>query len=486
MDKMEFLNRDEELVALTQVLTSDKAELINFYGERRIGKSELLKEMTKRLKPTHAILHFQHTKLPSAIQLGQIEKVLKGLFPDNKLLQALKIQDWESLFSVLLSLENLLCFFDEFPYLIQSDPAIPSVLQKVVDLEIENSTSKILLCGSYVKVMEELMKKELHGRFTHIQQLRPFKFHAARLFFPQTDFKKQVRLYLIFGGIPFYYKHLQDDYTKPLEELFIKKVFNEHSIFYQEPISFKTSTLKPHLYFGILHAITRGKLSLSEITSSVKMKPSNVTRLLNVLIGMNVIRRKDPFLAKKPIQYRIVDPYVQFWFKYFLNPPLYPEEYVKTDVIPSLDEFLSKPGFEEFCTEILLTLNGQEKFSDRIQHVHHFIDEYKDPNGEKQSIEIDLVAFGKDLLILGECKWTNTSPKIKEMRHFLKKCQIFRDTVPKKHQFPIDQFKKIEYLFFTREESTLTTIPQDIEHIRLVSLNTLKSWLEAPSKEQLF
>jgi len=201
---------------------------------------------------------------------------------------------------------------------------------------------------------------------------------------------------------------------------------------------------------------------------------------------MEVINRKEPFLTKKHIQYRISDPYVWFWFKYLISPPLYPEEYVKTEVISSLNEFLSRPGFEDFCAEIIITLAGQNKFSGRIQHVYQYIDEYTVPNGEKKHIELDFVAFGKDLLILGECKWTNTSPKIEEVRYFWRKCQIFCEVAKKKYKFPIDKFKKIEYLFFTREDSTIKTIPQDIEHIRLVSLNTLKSWLDAPMKKKLF
>jgi len=146
---MKFLNREEELASLIQVLTSNKAELINFYGERQIGKSELLKEITTRLNATHPILHFQHTKLPSTIQLEQVETTLKRLFPENKILQASEFQDWENLFSVLLSLKKLICFFDEFPYLIESDPTIPSILQKVWDQQRKVSNSKILLCGSY-------------------------------------------------------------------------------------------------------------------------------------------------------------------------------------------------------------------------------------------------------------------------------------------------------------------------------------------------
>ncbi len=484
---MLFLNREKELESLQKFLMTNKAELINLYGERRLGKTELLMIISKGLKNDYKIFYHQFTKLPSDVELEEVQEELRKMFPENKLLQASVILNWENLFATLMAIDGLICFFDEFPYLVESNKAIPSILQKVWDHNHTTSTTKILLCGSYVSVMEGLMgkKQPLHGRFTRIIPILPFNFLEAHLFFPKAEFKRQLEMYLIFGGTASYLVYIQEDYTKPLEELLVDKVFDKYSFLSQEvPLSFRTFSLKPHIYFGALLAITKGKLTHSKITNSVKMPSSNVTRLLNTLIGLNIVTRVNPFLTNKPVQYKISDPFIRFWFKYLLRNPPYPKEYVKDSVMPTINDFLSKPGFEEFCSELLITLSGQNKFTDVFQEVHSFIDEYSSPVKEKKSLEIDIVAIGQKVLLLGECKWTNKSPTAKELKHFSNKCKIFYEIAKKKYGFPVDKFKKIEHIFFSREESRLGSLPQDLSYIRLVSLKDLEEWVNLPSNPE--
>ncbi|MCD4816309.1 MAG: hypothetical protein K8R06_07925, partial [Methanosarcinales archaeon] len=40
-----FVNRNEELAILNNTLLSDRAELFVLYGRRRVGKTELLKQI---------------------------------------------------------------------------------------------------------------------------------------------------------------------------------------------------------------------------------------------------------------------------------------------------------------------------------------------------------------------------------------------------------------------------------------------------------
>jgi AAA+ ATPase superfamily predicted ATPase len=487
--KMVFLDRKKELEALKNVLTSKKAELINFYGERRLGKTSLLTEVEKILeKEEFLIFYYQFVKLPSNVLLEEIQQELRKIDTGNPLLQKSYFNDWESFFTVIMGIDNLICFFDEIPYLLDTNDAIPSILQRVWDHTHSKSTTKIVICGSFVSMMEELMDKKqpLYGRITVPMKLEPMNFVESRAFFEDTEFEKQVRVYMIFGGNPFYLDFIKDEITNDLEEILLNKVFNKYSKLTQIPVSYKTSTLKPEVYNGILHGIAKGKVTHSEIVNFVKLPSSNVTRFLDILRGLHIISREEAFLAKKRTQYLISDPFTRFWFNYLIKIPLKPKDYVKKIVLPTIDEFLSKLGFENFCKEIIIELSNQDKLTDSIHEVHTFGDEiFIDKQEEK--IEIDLVAFGKDLLILGECKWTNNSPEISELRKFNKKCTMFIDIAPKKYGFKINKFKRIEFLFITREESTIQTIPKEFGHIRLISLNTIEQWLGQPnSSTKLF
>lgn len=487
-----FLNREKEIQNLESILTSDKAELINMYGRRRLGKTEILNEMAKRLSNDYKVLYNQFTEVPSELQLEEISRELKKLYPQDATLQAAQIENWEGFFKIVMTFDKMICLFDEFPYLVEVDSAIPSIIQKVWDTERRSSRTKILLCGSYVSIMEELMGKNqpLFKRFTQIIDIEPFDFTGIREFISDASFIAQVYLYLIFGGNPYYFDGIKDKDIHNLEKVLSETAFSKYSAFSHEvPLEFRAFSQKPHLYMGTLLAIVNGKTTASKIGDSIRIKSSNIPRILNTLTGIRMIKRIQPFLAKKPIQYQIADPYTRFWMKYLRKRPRSPNTYLKNIVLPTLDEFLSKPGFEEFCKEILLLLSEQGKFSDQLEEVHTFYDEISYGRSEpKESIEIDIIAYGSQLLIFGECKWSKKPPQIREISHFMNKCQKFTFHSSIKYKFPTSNFKKIVYILFTKEPSKIKKLPPETAQVKIASLNTLEKWINMqydPSKKIL-
>lgn len=67
------------------------------------------------------------------------------------------------------STAQLTLVIDEFPYLVESVPAIPSLLQKLWDQHKNHSRLKLVLCGSHYHMMHAEFasrRRPLYGRAT--------------------------------------------------------------------------------------------------------------------------------------------------------------------------------------------------------------------------------------------------------------------------------------------------------------------------------
>ena len=65
---------------------------------------------------------------------------------------------------------------------------------------------KFIICGSYVDTMKELLTKQnpLFGRIDLTIDLKPMDYYEAALFYESFTDEDKVRLYSVFGGIPYY------------------------------------------------------------------------------------------------------------------------------------------------------------------------------------------------------------------------------------------------------------------------------------------
>jgi AAA+ ATPase superfamily predicted ATPase len=96
---------------------------------------------------------------------------------------------WEDLFNVLARLaqtERLVVVLDEFPYLVAAYPPLASVLQRVWDHVLSKSRVMLILCGSYIGMMEETVlgyRAPLYGRRTaQSMRSKPWKPTSSRTF----------------------------------------------------------------------------------------------------------------------------------------------------------------------------------------------------------------------------------------------------------------------------------------------------------------
>ena len=164
MTIMIFVNRDMELSFLRRAWQEDKSQLVVIYGKRRVGKTALVKEFSK----DQPHIYFLADKAPDRDQLRQLsEKV--GLYFQDDFLLSRGFGTWYDFFKYIKSKEKFVMIFDEFPYLIESNPSIPSMFQKGWDDDLSESGIFLILLGSSMGMMEtEVLghKSPLFGRRT--------------------------------------------------------------------------------------------------------------------------------------------------------------------------------------------------------------------------------------------------------------------------------------------------------------------------------
>jgi AAA+ ATPase superfamily predicted ATPase len=117
------------------------------YGRRRVGKTELIKQFYA--DKLHA--YYLADKSAAGEQLQRITQRVSEAFNERPPLT----RTWEEFFSYVKEKNRkLILVVDEFPYLAESDKAIPSIFQKGWDEHLKDSKTFLVLCGSSVRMME--------------------------------------------------------------------------------------------------------------------------------------------------------------------------------------------------------------------------------------------------------------------------------------------------------------------------------------------
>jgi AAA+ ATPase superfamily predicted ATPase len=423
---MIFVNRENELDFLRRSYLQDGSQLVVIYGKRRVGKTALVKEFSKDLPH----IYFLADKAPDRDQLRQLsEKV--GLYFQDDFLLSRGFGDWYDFFKFFKSKGTFtqtrkhtltgdqiqapappsqgkcVLIFDEFPYLIESNPAIPSLFQKGWDEDLSQSGIMLILLGSSMGMMEtEVLghKSPLFGRRTGQILVEPLSFTDAKKFFPAISEDAFMHYYGILGGTPAYL--LQFDPAVDIRENIRRHLLAPEAYLYREPDFILREELRePRNYFSILRAISMGKTRPAEVINETGFDKNMVGKYLSVLTDLKIIRREVPVTEwgaekSKKGMYLFEDPFFRFWFHYVYPNRSFIEEgridYVlDRKIAPSLDQFISWT-FEEVCR------------SHVRKGLPHGIQCNRVGRWWSKEGEIDIVGLADDenTAVFGEAKWS--------------------------------------------------------------------------------
>ena len=301
---------------------------------------------------------------------------------------------------------------DEFTYLISGNKAIPSILQKVWDETLRSTQIFLVLCGSYIGMMEREVlgyRAPLYGRRTGSYLLSPLKLSDAAEFFPNYAPVQQIEAWAVLGGMPYYLSAFSNEV-----DVFVnirEQILDVRGLLYNEPqLLFMEELREPRNYFSILRGIAQGNTRLNEIAQAAGVGTATTTaRYLDILRQMHFVDRNVPVTEGQPEKskkgmYRIAYPFLRFWFRYVhpyrgsLGLGL-ADAVLEKRVRPTFAQFVGY-AFEKAAQEYVAGLATQGLLPFLPDRIGSWWD---------RQAEIDVVAISdsEGAVMVGECKWSN-------------------------------------------------------------------------------
>lgn len=402
---MKFIDRIDEAARLRDALAREKSSLVVMYGRRRLGKSTLIKRVLSEKD-----VYFLADRSEEQHQRVLLAKVIAQIFPD---FDKLTYPDWESIFRAVnyrTDKRFTLCL-DEFPYLVEQSPELPSVLQKLVDEK--QLKYNLVLCGSSQNMMYGLFLDStapLYGRADETIRLAPIRLPYIQEAL-NLDAVRTIEEYAVWGGVPRYWELREN--RSSLDDALWRNILSVNGTLYEEPIKLFQDDVKDIVKTStIMSYIGSGANRLSEIAARCNEPATNLSRPLKKLIDLGFLEKDVPFgidekNAKKSL-YKIADPFMAFYYQFVVPNRSFIELGRRLPIEQAMTAHFSEyvsMQWEKLCRDAITgNLVKGVVYGKAKRWWGSILNEDKKP----EQVEFDVMAesLDKKYLLVGECKWT--------------------------------------------------------------------------------
>jgi hypothetical protein len=213
---------------------------------------------------------------------------------------------------------------DEFPYLAQSAPELPSVLQAMVDAP-DAKRMPIVICGSSQRMMQGLVLESaapLYGRAQLLLRLQPLPATEVRAALNLPDSIEAVKVYAAFGGVPRYWDLMREGMHATAEEALERLVFSPQGVLHEEADRVLRDEEAAVLERAVCELIGRGARRPSELAARLGVKDTTLAKPLRHLTDLGIIERQAmyDFETGRPVTggrrafYKLADPFLAMWY----------------------------------------------------------------------------------------------------------------------------------------------------------------------------
>ncbi len=395
---MVFYGREQQQKKINGILQKNTLQAALIFGRRRVGKSELIKQCLKKTEIPQLVYECKQTT-----ELNNVES-LSTLISEEFHLPRLGFGSMEALLDYLFrraEKEKMVLVLDEYPYLRETSAGIDSILQSLIDRYREVSSLKLILCGSYVEIMKSLLAREnpLYGRVDLTIDLKPMDYYESAMFYPDFSAEDKVRLYSVFGGIPYYNRLIDASLSvkENIQELISApgaRLENEVSMYLKSEIS-KIANANE-----VFEALSKGFSKYSDILSQshVSSGPTLID-ILDKLIRMEVVEKQAPINDadnRRRSGYFIIDNLSLFYYRYIfrflsqrsvLDEDVFYDRYIRED----FETQYVPRAFESICRQYLIRQNRAGRIRPAFDKIGKYY--YDDPrtrtNGEFDTVTED-------------------------------------------------------------------------------------------------
>lgn len=326
MSKLRFYAREKEISKLHTIraLSEETSQMTVVTGRRRIGKTSLI---LKSLEDCEYLYFFVTRKAEEELCNDYVAEITEKL----KIPMLGQISRFSEIFSYLMELSKtrpMTVFIDEFQDFLRVNKSVYSDMQRIWDLNKDESKMNLILCGSINSLMHKLFhdtKEPLYGRQT--AQLNVKAFPPSVLNQILSDYnpcyttEDLLSLYLYTGGVAKYVEQFVNTDSLTASRM-LDAIMDEDSLFLSEG---KTMLIEEFgkdygKYFSILSLIANGHNTRSDLESILKTEISGY--IANLCNSYGLIAKHQPLFEKssnKNMRYMIDDHFLRFWFRFLFK-----------------------------------------------------------------------------------------------------------------------------------------------------------------------
>lgn len=457
---MKFIGRVEELKRLDSIIENDAFSFALIYGRRRVGKSELVKQALENI--THKYIYYECKQVKEETNTNSLSKIIA----ETLNLPKLGFESFEEALDFVFSYsikEKLILVLDEYPYLKENINGIDSILQSLIDKYRKESKLTFIILGSYVDIMKNLLSHSnpLFGRVDLTINLKEMDYYESSQFYPNFSNEDKVKIYSVFGGIPYYNELINDKIS--VQDNIINLIASKNARLENEVISYLNSEIsKISNANEVFDALSKGCYKYSDILnkSHVSSGPTLVD-ILEKLMKMEIVGKVSPINDsnnKRKIGYKIIDNLSSFYYRYIfkyssqmnlMDKNVFFDRYIKDD----FETYYVPHKFEEICSEYLKRQNLLGFINPVFDAIGKYY--YDDPINHKNG-EFDIVTHDENGYIFYEVKFING---------YLDKNDILKEI----NQVKETGFEPYKYVFFAKNNNDNF----ELENVEFVTLDNL-------------
>ncbi len=424
METESFYDRKQELEMLkSRYANLISGEMLVFYGRRRVGKTELIRQFIKAIPKNKMYFYVDLVE-----KQGILDSLSKAV--QEQLNESRKFSDFNDFLDYIASKseDKFVLVMDEFQRFLEVAPQFITQLQNYWDQKLKNRKIMLILVGSSIGMIHRITNSKagaLYGRATKIR-ISPFKYADFRLMFKELSEEEKIILYAVFGGTPYYLekaKKIKGDIHKKIFELLLKKGADLQ----EEPKNLlEYENVRIHAkYNSILQAASSGKENIKEIQDftgiNANVMPAYIKKLDELL---DLLGRKDPVLGKERHgRYCVKDNFFMFWYRFVFPSQtalnLGNHKLVEGSIKENLNAYIGRI-FEDISKELLISYVNKE--------VNGYLLDFENIGSwwNRAGEEIDIVAYNRKsrMILVGEVKWKNSRTDIDVVDNLLRKSKM--------------------------------------------------------------
>jgi AAA+ ATPase superfamily predicted ATPase len=414
---------------------ADSIRIGVMYGRRRQGKSWILRRLVRAAGGVYTMA-LEHDRLSALGRFARAVAEASGI-PGARL----QMDDWEEALrtarTVLGNAGQRVLVLDEYPYLLRHSPELSSVLQALYD-EMRDDPSlpplRILLCGSAISIMEELLSgaSPLRGRTQLEMRMQPFDYRTSARFWGADDPELAFLTDAVFGGTAGYRDLVQVGQPSQVQRFsswLSETVLNPSSALFTEAdfLLREDPRIQDRApYYAILQAASEGKSSPTAIGGAVGRERTSLSHPLGVLISSGYLVSAEDVRKQRNASLRVADPIVRF-HHVITRPRLSQFEERRFEnawkaSLPTFKSLILGPHFEHLAREWVRLFASEDTLGGAIGEVGFTT---ISDRHERQTLEVDVIGLAScerrhnkssKIICIGEAKSSDRERTLHDLR----------------------------------------------------------------------